>query len=427
MPEHVTTPEGQPRTGSPGARRLLAAAREITAQKGWSACTLDAVTKAAGLDKTAIRYYFGDRDGLVHAFVASVLAQVAADAARSLAELETAEDRIAARMDQHREWLSSRQATLLIELIPVTMRDERLRPLLAESLLRQREAESLALAPHASGDARRLADILATLVSAGMLGLSFRTRIVVEPDIEAVLGLWQRVIRCWLTSCDTEDASGNPARSKPSAAVTTAPRPEGIELQLPPVPDPLQGLPASAVRLVRGTQELARQIGWSALTVSAVTSRAGLQKPAVSYYFGDKAGLITATVESVFHDENADEVRHLARLSGTENVLDVHLAHLRSDAASDWSVPYMELITFLMRERSGREKLAEWITLYGRINAYALSLECGRLIDPSDPLVLLTGDVDDGLAVRCASGPDDEVTEAYSLLARVLRRELLDA
>ena len=425
--EDVTARDSHPRAGSPGARKLLAAARDLTEKGGWPTCTLDAVTKAVGRDKTAIRYYFGDREGLVQALVTSVLEQAAADDDRRLAQLERAEDRIAARLEQHRKWVSSRQATLFLELIPVMLRDERLRPLLAEWLARQSERESEALAPQASGDARRRADTVGGLVQAGVIGLSLRSRVVADPAIEPVLGLWQTVIRRFLTPSETEDASEAPAGSQSPSAVTPEQRPGGIELPLPAVPDPLRELPASAQRLVRVTQDLVKQRGWSTLTVSAVTSGAGLEKPAVSYYFGDKAGLVTAAVESVFHDENADEVRHLARLGDTHDVLDVHLAHLRANAASDMVVSYVELITNLMRERSGRAKLAEWITLYGRMNAYALSLECGRLIDPSDPLVLLTGDVDDGLAVRCASGSDGEVAEAYSLLARVLRRELLRA
>ena len=61
-------------TGS-SAERMIDAAERIVAERGLAAMTVSAVQQAAGqANKSAVRYHFGDRDGLLRAVVESRMA-----------------------------------------------------------------------------------------------------------------------------------------------------------------------------------------------------------------------------------------------------------------------------------------------------------------------------------------------------------------
>ena len=67
--------------------------------------------------------------------------------------------------------------------------------------------------------------------------------------------------------------------------------------------DPLSALPETAQRLLLAAKEIIETDGFSALTLNAVSAASGENKAMISYYFGNKAGLVAAVVDSVVHEE----------------------------------------------------------------------------------------------------------------------------
>ena len=404
-----------------GGRRLIDEAHRILRSKGASACTVGAITKAAGLDKSAVRYYFGNKDRLMVSLADAILAADEADEQKRIAELASAEDPLGARIEQQRARITGPDAITFLELVPVMLRHDELRRRMAAWQRQQCALEYSVLARCGdSGDPRLHA--LASLTQAIVTGLMVQAAPDPALDLGAVLRLWSSMLR-HAPGMQAEVPAGASAgrtdvdRRRPDASIPS-------RLEQPGLPDPLSEVPESGRRLVRAAQRILRDEGWSALSVSAVTSAAGLDKAAVSYYFGDKAGLVSAMVESTIYDENVDEIGRLAHLGEGEDVLKVLLAQHRESACAPSVLAYFELVPHLMRDPGLSARLAGWSAWYRDVDAYALALYSGRSMSSLADLATLAEALTDGISLQVAADPDVDLDAAYSVWADMVRHEL---
>lgn len=409
---------------SPGAQKLLDEGHRILRTGGASACTVGAITRAAGLDKSAIRYYFGNKDRLLVALAGSILATDEEDEQRRIRKLASVDDPLSSRIEQQQAKITGPDAITLLELVPVALRHEDLRGRLADWQRRLCEMEQSVLA--LCSDAEEPVRTLAPLTQAVVAGLMVQS--VPDPalDLGPVLGLWLTMLRTalGLPAGETlEPATGAAMRARDTDG-TSLDASLVRRLEQPGVPDPLGEVPESGRRLVRAAQQILQDEGWAGLSVSAVTSAAGLDKAAVSYYFGDKAGLISAMVESIIHDENIDEIDHLAHLGEAEDVLELHLGQHRRAASAPTVLTYFELVPHLSRNKRLAERLAGWNAWYRDVDAYALALHSGRPMSSLTDLATLAQAVTDGLSLQVAANKDTDLNAAYSAWAGMLRREL---
>lgn len=82
-----------PEPASPESRtacRLLDAAEQLFAQKGWAGASIREITQAAGVNVAAAHYHFGSKEALQAAVVERHMAQVMAERLRLLDEAEGA-------------------------------------------------------------------------------------------------------------------------------------------------------------------------------------------------------------------------------------------------------------------------------------------------------------------------------------------------
>ncbi len=79
--------------------------------------------------------------------------------------------------------------------------------------------------------------------------------------------------------------------------------------------NPLSSLPETARSLLVAAKDIVADEGFAALTLNAVSERAGENKAMISYYFENKAGLIAAVVDSVIHDEYLDSLDRLKQVA----------------------------------------------------------------------------------------------------------------
>ncbi len=66
----------------------------------------------------------------------------------------------------------------------------------------------------------------------------------------------------------------------------------------------MEALAPTAQHLLAAAQRLLASGGFEALKLSAIAREAGESKASIGYHFGNKAGLVTALIDSFAHDAN---------------------------------------------------------------------------------------------------------------------------
>ena len=82
--------------------------------------------------------------------------------------------------------------------------------------------------------------------------------------------------------------------------------------------DPMEALPPTAQRILAAAQRLLAGGGFEALKLSAIAREAGESKASIGYHFGNKAGLVTALVDSLAHDANRGLIEETAAVPAGE-------------------------------------------------------------------------------------------------------------
>jgi AcrR family transcriptional regulator len=80
-------------------------------------------------------------------------------------------------------------------------------------------------------------------------------------------------------------------------------------------------LPPTAKRLLAAAQDILAERGYEELTITAISQVSGVNRALVSYYFGGKAGLLAALVETLFQDPSVGLVEEIrATRDGVDRV-----------------------------------------------------------------------------------------------------------
>jgi len=158
----------------PAARDVLDAAKRIVSERGLPALTLDAVAEESGTYRSAIRYHFGDKAGLVSAVMDSTaLTPVSTPLFATVMGVEQGAGRIEAHMAALKTVSTDReQFRLFWSLLPHILSETDLRKKL-DGLYdgyRRINTEALGVAARTADDERRLLG-LATLLTALCDGL----------------------------------------------------------------------------------------------------------------------------------------------------------------------------------------------------------------------------------------------------------------
>ena len=193
--------------------------------------------------------------------------------------------------------------------------------------------------------------------------------------------------------------------------------------------NPLSSLPETARKLLVAAKDIVAEEGFGALTLSAVSERAGENKAMISYYFDNKAGLIAALVDSVIHDEYLDSLDRLKGVAPGDRLEYLVQEMRRLDSAEvDFQVFY-ELLPHMLRDELLRRRLALLYRWYWSVKLKWLGVDGGpdALADP-DLLGLsqVLSAVIDGLAIQRAIDPTLDLSNPYRVLTRMLQRSLED-
>ena len=176
-----------------------------------------------------------------------------------------------------------------------------------------------------------------------------------------------------------------------------------------PSEDIILNLPPTAAGLCVAARELLKEQGFHALTLEAITGKAGENKASVKYYFGNKDGLLAAVVDSLTPREAiADMVASTDSLPPGDERLHAHVEGLRAltdDIASFRA--FFDIFPHVLQHQRLRSQVAGLYAWHRQLNVRMFGVEVAaneqrRLMSVA---ALVTAAVD-GLALQALLDPD---------------------
>jgi len=191
--------------------------------------------------------------------------------------------------------------------------------------------------------------------------------------------------------------------------------------------DPLTELPETACRLLLAAKQILASYGYEALTLNAVAATSGENKAMIAYYFGNKAGLVGAVLDSVIHDEFIASKARAGNVATGRRAQHVIEQMRRVAAAADDRRVFVELLPHALRDDTLRRRLALLYSWYWNAKLEWLGVAAPGALDDPDLLGLaqLVSAVIDGLAVQAAIDPDLDLANPYRIFLRMLSSALL--
>jgi AcrR family transcriptional regulator len=170
----------------------------------------------------------------------------------------------------------------------------------------------------------------------------------------------------------------------------------------------LADLPPTAKRILAAAQDILADRGYSELTMTAISQVSGVNRALVSYYFGGKAGLLAALVDTLFQDPEVglvEEVR--STLDGAERV-EGFLDWQRRVSQNDRTNRMLyELLPHALREPEVRARFAEEYRVYREVDGDCLGGAPRELSEVElDALAAVSIAVVEGLGIQRALDPD---------------------
>jgi AcrR family transcriptional regulator len=189
--------------------------------------------------------------------------------------------------------------------------------------------------------------------------------------------------------------------------------------------DPMEALAPTAQRILAAAQRLLADGGFEALKLSAIAREAGESKASIGYHFGNKAGLVTALVDSLSHDANRGLIEETARVpAGAERVRALIDGETRIAADAESFQSFFDVLPHALRDPDLRERVAALYDGYRETVLRCLDAEDEATRERLRPFAVLMIAIVDGLAiqhgldsaaadVRAATGLWEELVRPY--------------
>lgn len=185
-------------------------------------------------------------------------------------------------------------------------------------------------------------------------------------------------------------------------------------------------LPPTAARLLAAARRILVRKGYSSLTMQAIEEESGTNRALVHYYFGSKAGLLEALVDSLFEDPAfgySDSVASAPAGPARVAALLEWLGRITADRRSGRLL--YELLPHILRSKSLRERVAELYGAYREFDGDCLASGADVGDDLREDLGALSVAVVEGLGIQSAVDPHGfERDRAYALWQDVITQYL---
>lgn len=189
--------------------------------------------------------------------------------------------------------------------------------------------------------------------------------------------------------------------------------------------NPLSDLPDTARNLILSAKKIIAEQGFDALTLNRLSVESGENKAMTAYYFGNKAGLIAAVLDSVIHDEYLASEARMMNLEPRELTARV-VAEMRGIGSSTQDFrAFYELLPRVLRDEVLRARLLALYRWYWCMKLEWLGLDDDALDDPElQGMARLLSAIIDGLAIQAAIEPEADLSPAYAVLESLIERSL---
>jgi AcrR family transcriptional regulator len=199
----------------PTARRLLEAARRLLERSGFRALSVQAIADEAGENKALIRYYFGDKNGLLVALVDWLMYDYLWEAWRRLAQLSRGHDALGLLIDGAAGGMLADSTSYMayFDLLPHVLRDPGMARQLSELLKAYRDLNVRGFWGD-RGDPPAVIVDLAALTVAMTDGLAIQ--VLADPDkvdVPRALRLWKSFVEQTILEAERVDPTQEPAGS----------------------------------------------------------------------------------------------------------------------------------------------------------------------------------------------------------------------
>ncbi len=173
-------------------------------------------------------------------------------------------------------------------------------------------------------------------------------------------------------------------------------------------PPRLQDLAPTARRILTAARTILAERGYAELTMAAIEQESGVNRALVSYYFGGKAGLVAALVDTLFQDPDTGLVEEIrATTEGGERTtafLDWQQAVSANDRVNRM---LYELLPHALRDPEVRERFAEEYRVYRRVDADCLgAAPAAPTVEQLEALAAVSIAVVEGLGIQRALDPE---------------------
>jgi AcrR family transcriptional regulator len=195
-----------------------------------------------------------------------------------------------------------------------------------------------------------------------------------------------------------------------------------------PFEDPISTLPKTAQKILAAARKLLVERGYEAMTLENVAAEAGVNKASIRYNFGNKAGLVTAVLDSYIHDEClrlVATVRDVPR----DALVDAAVAGMRNMVVeADNFTGYFDILPYAFREPELRERMLGLYKWWYLQNLAWLGLRDVPGVEQNETLVglgELVCAVIDGLCIQAGLQPDGfDMGRAMNVFGLLLRQSL---
>jgi len=192
--------------------------------------------------------------------------------------------------------------------------------------------------------------------------------------------------------------------------------------------DPLSALPPTGRTILAASRAIVARDGMQGLTIDAIVEETKVNRSAIRYYFGNKAGLLAAVVDSLLHDTAAAVSRETSKLPGGAERVDAFVLGMKAiaDDSESFGV-FFNIVGETMRNDQIKAHMAE---LYRHFYDLHLNWLGGSQTTASEDLKALARllvAVTDGLgAQRLLEGADLDLGPPLALFSRMVRSALGD-
>ncbi len=190
--------------------------------------------------------------------------------------------------------------------------------------------------------------------------------------------------------------------------------------------DPMEALPPTAQRILAAAQRLLAEGGFEALTLSAIAREARESKASIGYHFGNKAGLVTALVDSLAHDANRGLIEETAAAPpGAARVHALIDGETRIAADAESFRSFFEILPHALRDPDLRGRVAALYDGYRETVVRCVDVTGRRATSELRPFAVLMIAIVDGLAIQHGLDPGGADVRAATELWERLARPLL--